>query len=470
LQSNQFHNEWTILVFTVLSLPALSMLSLKKLALQGTLWTVLGYGASQGIRFVSNLILTRLLFPDLFGLMALAYTFLTGLHLFSDVGIRPSIVQNARGDDPVFLNTAWTIQVIRGFGLWICCLLIAWPVATFYHNSTLVWLIPVLGLTAILEGFCSTQLATLSRNLEIGKLTQFELGIQLIAAALMLIWAYFSRSIWPLVGSGLFAAILKLVWSHRLGQSYTNRFAWDAKVLKELFQFGRWIFLSTAMTFLASQADRLILGRLFPIDLLGIYIIAFTLSDLPQQVIQAVGSNVVFPVLSQQSHLPRATLRQQLLEKRNLFLLASAVGLTGLICFGDLLIQGLYDQRYRQAAWMLPILALGNWPRMLPTTTAPALIAVGKPLYAAVGNLLKFIYMVVVLPLGFYKMGALGAIIAIAFNDVPFYLATSYGLWREGFSGLKQDFQTTCFLLLCVAVVLGVRYQMGLGFPIDSIL
>jgi O-antigen/teichoic acid export membrane protein len=175
-------------------------------------------------------------------------------------------------------------------------------------------------------------------------------------------------------------------------------------------------------------------------------------------------------VIAQQAHLPRAELRHKLLSKRLPLLLGTVVGLTGLICFGDLLVQLLYDRRYIQAAWMLPILALGNWPRMLPISTAPALIAVGRPLYGAVGNFLKFIYMVVLLPLGFSWMGPLGAIIVIAFNDVPFYLAVSYGLWREGFSGLMQDLQTTGLLLGSITLVLFVRYKLGFGFPLSQLL
>jgi O-antigen/teichoic acid export membrane protein len=177
----------------------------------------------------------------------------------------------------------------------------------------------------------------------------------------------------------------------------------------------------------------------------------------------------MLPVISQQSHLPRPELRRKILEKRKILLLATAVGLTGLICFGDFLILSLYHSQWAQAAWMLPILALGNWPRLLPMTTAPALIAVGKPLYGAVGNCLKFMYMLVALPLGFATLGPLGAIIAIALNDVPFYIAISYGLWKEGFSGLLQDLKSTCFLMVLVAITLAIRYQAGLGLPIDRL-
>jgi O-antigen/teichoic acid export membrane protein len=126
------------------------MLSIKQLALRGTLWTIASYGISQVMRFGSNLVLTHLLFPELFGLMTLAYVFITGLHLFSDLGLHTSIIQNKRGDEPDFLNTAWTMQIIRGVGLWLCCLIIAAPAAHFYGEPKLLWVLPIAGLGTLI--------------------------------------------------------------------------------------------------------------------------------------------------------------------------------------------------------------------------------------------------------------------------------------------------------------------------------
>jgi len=130
--------------------------NLKKTATRGAYWTIANYGVSQGLRFASNLILTHLLFPDLFGLMSLVNVVLMGLNLFSDIGVGTSIVRSNRGDDPDFLNSAWTLQVVRGFGIWIISVVIAYPMAQLYNSPDLVWLIPMVGLTAIISGFNST--------------------------------------------------------------------------------------------------------------------------------------------------------------------------------------------------------------------------------------------------------------------------------------------------------------------------
>ncbi|MFN3500356.1 MAG: oligosaccharide flippase family protein, partial [Pannonibacter indicus] len=75
--------------------------------MRGTAISLAGTGGQQLLRLASNLALTRLLFPEAFGLMALIQTFMVGLQMFSDIGIRPSIIQNKRGEEADFLNTAW---------------------------------------------------------------------------------------------------------------------------------------------------------------------------------------------------------------------------------------------------------------------------------------------------------------------------------------------------------------------------
>ena len=88
--------------------------SLKQMATHGSLWTIAGYGTTQVLRFASNLLLARWLFPQAFGLMAIVNGVIQGLAMLSDVGIGQSIIRHHRSDDPEFYNTAWTLQIHTG--------------------------------------------------------------------------------------------------------------------------------------------------------------------------------------------------------------------------------------------------------------------------------------------------------------------------------------------------------------------
>jgi O-antigen/teichoic acid export membrane protein len=446
------------------------MSSLKKQAFRATAWTIGGFGASMVLRFASNLILARLLLPESFGLMALVNVFIMGLHLFSDVGLGPSLIQNKRGDDPTFINTAWTIQVIRGGALWLGSILIAWPIAQVYAEKELLYLIPVVGLGTLISSFNSTALYTLNRQLALGKLAIFELGGQVSGLVAMIAWAWFDRSVWSLVVGGIVAAIIQLVWSHRLLPEQPNRFVWDKEAAKNIFSFGKWIFFSTALTFLASQADRLILGKLITPAQLGVYGIAYTLADIPRQVILALSGKVIFPAFSKLVDLPRETFRAKILKNRRPLLLALAAGLTILVSFGDYAVRLLYKPIYHDAAWMLPIIAVGIWHTSLYSTISPALMALGKPIYNTIGYSLTLITISTALFVGYHYMGLKGAVIAVAVGDIPFYGVTMYGLWREKLGCFKQDIWATALFLGLLAAVLFGRFVVTGTLPISPIL
>jgi len=445
------------------------MSSGKKLAIKGAAWTIVSYGSSQIIRFASNLILTRLLLPELFGLVGLAYVFITGINLFSDIGLGPSIIQNRRGEDRQFLNTVWTLQVIRSIFIWICLIIITKPIASFYGDDRLEWLIPVIGINSLIGGFNSTAVSSLNRQMAVKKVVIFELGLQLVGTTVMIVWAWFDRSIWAIIVGGFTNSIMELVWSHFLIPGKSNRFAWDKEAAKEIFSYGKWIFLSTALFFLCSQADRLILGKIFTLTMLGIYGIAFTLGDMPRQIIIAISSKVIFPSISMLAELPREDLRAKILNNRKLILIPLAVGLAIFVSFGDQLILTLYRKEYEPASWMMPILALGIWHTTLHNIMGSCLLAVGKSQYPAMGNLLTFVNLCITIPLGYHLKGNLGAVIAIALGDLPTYAVTNYGLWREGLSSFWQDIQLTGLFVGVLVTLIGCRMTFGFGLPIDKI-
>ena len=127
---------------------------------RGASWTFIGFGTSYAIRLLSTLILTRLLAPEVFGLMSLAWVFLTALAMLSDVGTVPSVIRSPRGDDPDFLDTAWSVQAVRGFCLGILVLLLAWPVSRLYDEPQLFPILCAVSVLPVLQGLGSISVAT----------------------------------------------------------------------------------------------------------------------------------------------------------------------------------------------------------------------------------------------------------------------------------------------------------------------
>ena len=368
------------------ALPMQDRIPLKRRVLAASAWSLAGYGVSLGIRFGSNLVMTRLLVPEMFGVMAIATIVMVGLAMFSDLGLRQSIVQSRRGADPAFLNTAWALQILRGLALWLIALAIALgvyladhagmvPATSVYADPSLPWVIAALSFGTVIGGFTTTKAAEASRNLALGRLTQIELAAQVAGLCAMLAWAWFDRSIWALVAGGLTSAAVSAAAGHAWLPGTPNRWQWDRSALMELVHFGKWIFASSILGFLVANSDRLLLGAMVDATTLGVYVIAFLMFSAIEQV---VGRLIRRCVLSRpqrgcpQRRRPASGLLPFSRRHRGdrIFLrgLPDGVGPGA----GGVL----YDHRYAQAGWMLQILAAA-------LLTAPFQIAIQA--YLALG-------------------------------------------------------------------------------------
>jgi O-antigen/teichoic acid export membrane protein len=432
---------------------------LESTAIQATFWTVMEYGCSMVLRVVNSLILTRLLMPESFGLMALVMTLIVGISMMSDVGLGPSVIRSPNGDDPVLLNTVWTLQVLRGVGIFAIILILTWPMARLYHEPRLLALLPALGLNVVISSFYSTNLLSMSRHMGVRRLFLADITAQILGLLFTIGCALVYPSVWALVTGATLSTTCRLAFSfyRRMIPGIRNKFCWDRASVHSLVHFGKWILLSTAFYFFASQADRLILGKLISFSLLGVYSIAYTVSDIPRQVINAFAQKVGYPFIAKMAHLPVAEFSKVFLWYRLRILLAGAAMLSLMVYLGGFLITRMYDPRYHAAAWMVPILALGLWHTLLYATTMPALLSLGKSKYQAIGNGFYCVAVLAAIPLGFHFFGMFGAVVAVAAGDLPFYFVSVTGASREGVSTWRQDLQATAMFLVFLGTGFGLR-------------
>lgn len=391
-------------------------------------WIVLGYGASQAIRLASNLILTRLLFPEAFGLMALISVVTVGLTLFSDVGISPSIAQSKRGDDPAFLNTAWTIQVIRGFVLWAVACGLAYPVALFYDQPDLAFYLPMAALALVIAGFNPTRIETAHRHLLMGRLTALDLLSQVIGVAAMIVLALILQSVLALVIGGVIGALAKLALTHVYLPGLRNRLQWERPAAAELITFGKWIFLSTMFWFFASQGDKAVLGKFLTLEVLGIYNIGYFLASFPLLLGLNVTSKVMIPIY-------REGADPQRLARMRYGLTGGVAGLLIVMALsGPWLVGVLYDARYAVSGAIIVVLCVALIPQVIGMTYDQAALAAGDSrrffVYSAVRSTLQ----VGLLLLGAIQAGLIGALVGMGLalvlaHLVLIWLARAHDVW-----------------------------------------
>ncbi len=416
-------------------------------------WTFGAYAASQVIRFGSNLVLTRLLYPEAFGMMSLVLAVLQGLQMFSDIGIGPSIIQSKRGADPGFLNTAWTIQVIRGAALSAVCAAAAPWIAHAYAQPELASLLTVAGLTAFIAGLNSHSLFVLNRDLRLGHLTLLELGSQVLGIATMLAWAFSVPSVWSLVAGSLTGSAARALGSHFLGPERC-RLRFDRSHAAELLSFGRWIFLSTVLTFLITQGDRLILGKLVTLEVLGIYGLALSLAQIPRDIVSRLQSAVLFPHLSQR-YRDGADFAAAVRQARGPMLWLTGASCVLAVALGPDAVTLLYDARYHDAGWMLQLLSVAVFFQLLEAMNGCVLLAAGRASAVAVGNVWKLAAMILMVPPGYFYGAMVGVIVAIAVSDAIRYAVSAYFVSALGAKVIRTD---SC--VVGAVIVVGVASQM----------
>ena len=421
------------------------------------------------LRLLNSIVFSHMFVPEYFGLLALVTTILVGLNLFSHLGLQDSVVQNPRGDEAIFVNTAWSLQLIRGFGIFVVAILMAWPVARFYHSPQMVWLLPVLGFCGVIAGFASPSTLVLARHLGVRQLANLELMNQVVAFVATVIWAWFSPSIWALAGGRLIAELARTLHSYTMMREVRPHFVTDSKVVDEIVRFGRWILVGTIFNFLALQSDRLILGKLVDLKVLALYGIAYNISDVPRMIILQFCSKVGFPFIAKFMHRSREEYSALLVRYRAPVLMAGALLLTFTICTGDLFILHVYDHRYAGAAWMVAVLSIGLWHTLLYSTVSPAIIALQKSHYNALAYAGYCVSLFLLLPLGFHWHGIFGAVVAVALSDVPVYVIYFLSARREQIFVGWQDLWTTGVFAVCLTGGLGLRHLLGLGLPFPGL-
>lgn len=335
-------------------------------ALRGSLMTVMNFGGHNFLRLASNLVLTRILFPEAFGLMALVQVVLAATAMFSDFGINGSIIQNKRGEDPAFLNTAWTIQITRGFVLGLAVLLLAGPLATFYEEPQLGEILMFAAIIPAIQGFNSTRIATANRQIMLGRITGLALGTQAFGILIMIALAWWTGSVWALIVGTAAQALAMMLLSHViLPGTIRNRLHFEKAAARDLFGYGKYIFLGTLAAFFIQHGDRAILGKFVTLEELAIYNIGFFLATIPLKFARGLNNSVIFPLYARRPPSESADNRRRINRARFLLtaILIGGSAVMGLI--GNAMVRLLYDPRYEGGGPILVLIAIVLLPQLI---------------------------------------------------------------------------------------------------------
>ena len=424
-----------------------------------------GYGASQILKLAATVTLARMLAPQAFGLVALVTVFLSGLEMLSDLGIGMDVVQHPRGDDPLFINTAFLIQAGRGVILWAIATALAYPFARFYHQPAVLLLLIVGSLSVPLRGLTSGSMWGLTRHVQLGKYNLLATGSDFFGFLVSLAWALVSPTAWALVVGRVAAAFALTVASHVIASSAVSM-KWDVSAAKDIFAFGTGMFVSTATYFLGGEAERLIVGKFVTLLELGCFALALSISSAAAKGLQQIVVQVFFPMMSDSLRGDREAAVGHFKKARHVLLVLSACVAVAFIVASHLFVHLVLGPKYTEAGWMLQLLGVRGAFELFISVTASMLFALGTSRYAAIGNIVKLVFLAVGLSVAFGHFGFREALWVLTLAPLANYIPLLYGLRRQCgqvFSAELASFAALVTITALTALVVQIFLRSG-GF------
>ena len=436
-------------------------LSLRKRVINAGSWALGGYAIGQILRLASNLILARLLFPEAFGIMAIATAIYVGVVMLTDVGIDQSIIVHQDGGDDLFLDTTWVLQIIKGSLIALVLSLGSGWVADFYSDDRLQEIVLIIAATALIGGFNSTKLQTAHRKMRERQFFWVGLLSQAVSIATMMSLAFLNKSPSSLAWGGVAGAIFTCATSHFYYPGRLNRLRLDGKHARRIVRFGGIVLVSSTLTFACGEGSKLLLGSLIDMKTMGLISIATSLSGLCVGISKMLSGRVLFPAYAElhreasHAELCSAVGRARVVQICFMW----AVSLI-LIIISQPLISFFFDSRYADVSTILEILAIGNFAVALNVSYEALDMSIGRPeikikvVLAMAASLWSAVFV------GHHYWGSIGIIYGIAASGWLGYPFVAYIYSRAGFWYPKIDFPV--IFLSVVAVICFVQFRSGL--------
>jgi O-antigen/teichoic acid export membrane protein len=372
---------------------------------------------------VKIVVLARLLRPDAFGLLGLALALLGGLEVLTQIGSDKYLIQQER-IEPGLIGCAWLFGVFRAILICIATLLLGPLYARFMHEPAAFGILSIVAFVSLVRGFRSPGVILAQREVDYLKVTAYETAAAFIDAIVVISLAYMWRDARALAWGMLGAALADVILSYALfGFGFKFRVDWLS--FRTLLGVSRHFFIIGVCSYIMINGDNLIAGALLGTTMLGYYVIAYKLVDLPLRLTFQVTNRVGFSALSRlQGHterMGRAFLA--LLDLQLTFLLPL---ITFIVLVPGTVVRSLYGPHWDQSIAVVRALGFIMIGRGLSNIVVPFLMAKGDYAFISRIKLLETI----VFFCGAYAGCRLAGLIGLALGGgIGYLVAAAIRLW-----------------------------------------
>lgn len=342
--------------------------ALSQRVLHGGLWQVVQRGASRAVNLAQLVILARLLVPEDFGLFGVALLTQQTLDVLLRFGIDAALIQREERTEE-YLNTAWTLKILKAVIVGGSLILLAPWVAVFFEAPDATPLIRTLALVVMLRGVENIGAVYFRKELEFRKEFVLRFGEALANALVAIFLAWLLGSVWALVIGMAAGAAVRMISSYVL-HPHRPKLELNRSKARDLWSYGKWLFGSSTFVYASTQGDDILLGRWLGPTALGIYQVAYRISNAVATEVTHVISSVTFPAYAKLQSAT-GTLRRGFLATFSLTSLIVVPLAAGIVIFIPEFVKYVIGRQWNRAIGPVRILAIAGFLRALSACWGP---------------------------------------------------------------------------------------------------
>jgi lipopolysaccharide exporter len=397
--------------------------SLTQRVMHSASWVLLFQIISHSLNFLKAVILARLLAPEDFGLVGIAFLAITLVDVFSYTGFFQALIQK-KSDIKEYLNTAWSISIIRGMLLTAVLYFAAPLIGSFFNEARAVPVVKVLAFTVLINELANIGIVYFIKDLQYKKNYKIHLISDIISFIVSVYLAFELKNVWALVYGQITNKLFNVILSY-IYHPYRPRFSIDKSKAAELFRFGKFLTASSMLQYFIQQGDKAVIGRLLDASALGIYSLAYRFSVLVSDPLNNLVISILFPAYSKiQDDLIK--LKEYYLRALKFTSLISIPVFIGTLFLADELVELLLGSKWLPAVPVIRILAALGIFSVINALNNSICLSLGKPRISTYNLVIQLVFFgTLIIPFTIW-LGLSGAALTLLLSNVIYSISTSF--------------------------------------------
>jgi O-antigen/teichoic acid export membrane protein len=399
-------------------------MSLKKQAFSGVKWTTTASIVNSVVQLIQLAILTRLLEPTDFGLMALVMVVIGFSEMFVDMGVSNAIIYKQKVDNEQLSSLYW-LNIIIGIFFFIILVLTSPFISILYDNQSLTPLINLVAATFLIKPWGQQFMVLLQKNLQFNAIAITDIISRLISFFVVIVLAFNSFGVYSLAIGSIIVAVFSTIGYNYYGRNlYKPKLYLRIRQLKQFLSFGLYQMGEKLISYFSTQFDTILIGKLLGVEILGLYNVAKNLVSKPSNIINPVVTKVTFPLMSKFSD-NISQLKSVFLTTMKYLSLANFLVYFLIIVLARPIIITLFGIDWVEVTPIVQILSLTYLLRSIGNPSGSLLLSRGKANIAFYWNLALFVFY----PISIFA-GSYWGITGIAWGTFVLQVLLLYPNWR----------------------------------------